>query len=308
MEAFQKLADNVRNWGRWGDDDEIGTLNLIDPAKRTQAASLVRSGRQFSLALPFQQDGPQMGLHGRTNPSHFMIATGVDESPPWDIGGSARFTDDYISMPLQCGTQWDSLAHVYYGDQLYNGYPASTVDSYGAHRNGIDKSEHAYISRGVLLDVARLKGVDCLEPTDVITTEALDEAEAAAGVEVAEGDIVLIRTGLPTTRAESGWDAYRTMQAGVHWETAAWFHDRGVAAVACDNGAVEAVGMTLPDVMLPFHMLALRDMGMPLGELWDLEELAADCAGDGVSEFMLVAPPLPVTGAVGAPVNPYALK
>ena len=306
---FEHLAAKVRNWGRWGDADGLGTLNLITAAKRMAAAALVRRGAVFSLCLPLQEDGPQLASAGRANPQHFMLATGSDPVQPFDLGGGARFTDDFISMPLQAGTQWDSLAHVYYDDLLYNGYPSSSVDSYGAHRNSIDAARESFVTRGVLLDVHRVRNVQWLSEDDVITIDDLIAVEHATGLVVGSGDVVLIRVGLGARRAQSGtWDAYRTNNmAGVEWSTAEWFHERGVAAVASDNREVESP-WGLPDVRVPFHMVALRDMGMPLGELWALEALAEDCARDDVYEFMLVAPPLPVAGAVGSPVNPIAIK
>jgi kynurenine formamidase len=306
---FDELSVRVRNWGRWGADDELGTLNLITPARRVASAALVQRGAAFSLCLPFQDDGPQLAALGRINPLHFMLATGADPQQPFDLGGGCRYTDDFVSMPLQAGTQWDSLAHVYYDDRLYNDYPASSVDSYGAHRNAIDNAREVVVTRGVLLDIPRLRGVPWLREDDVVSTEDLLAAEDAAGLTVGEGDIVLVRVGLGAARAASGtWDAYRTDDmAGVEWRTAAWFHERGVAAVAADNREFESP-WGLPGMRVPFHMLALRDMGMPIGELWDLEALAADCAADGVHEFMLVAPALPFTRAVGSPVNPIAVK
>jgi len=303
------LGAELSNWGRWGPDDERGTLNLITPEKRAAAATLVRRGAVFSLSIPLDADGPQHDPRSpRTNPLHLVTRTGVDPPEVNGAGGTARYTDDMVVLHLQAGTQWDSLAHVFYDDQLYNGFPASSVTSRGAARDGVDKYYDQFVSRGVLLDIARLHGVETLEAGHDITSDELDRAAAAAEVEVTAGDIVLIRTGLMATWERTGrWDAFTSQDSGVHFTTARWFAEHGVAAVACDNGAVERPG-AVRSLGIPFHMVAIRDMGMPLGEFWYLEELGADCAQDGRCEFLLVAPALRVTGAVGSPVTPLALK
>ncbi|EFC86782.1 cyclase family protein [Parafrankia sp. EUN1f] len=222
-----------------------------------------------------------------------------------------RFTDDFIIMPLQAATQWDALSHGYYENQLYNGFPADSITSFGAARDGIDKvaATGAVVGRGVLLDVARHRGVRYLEPLSIIEPEELEATARAQGVEVGEGDIVLVRMGWwqrwLETRDTATWGP---TSPGISWRCAEWLHERSVAAIAADNFAVETPVQEFPGVFLPFHMLALRDMGMMLGEIWDLEALGRDCHEDRVYEFMLVAQPLLITGAVGSPVNPVALK
>ena len=161
VDEIAMLGDRVRNWGRWGADDEIGTLNFITPAKRAAAAQLVRKGVTFSLQIPMNNKGPMTGA-GRVNPVHTMTATGCDDIQAVAMSAGARYTDDVMFLYLQSGTEWDGLAHVFYDGRLYNGYDASNVDSNGAHKVGIDKTCSAYVSRGVLLDVARFHGVDCL--------------------------------------------------------------------------------------------------------------------------------------------------
>ena len=248
------------------------------------------------------------GLIGRNNPVHTMTATGVDAAQRMEMGGGARYTDDFIAMPLQCATHWDALAHLHYDGTFYNGVPAAAVDALGAAALGIERTHDRLVGRGVLLDVARHRGVETLASADVITAAELDEVADAEGVDVGPGDLVLVRTGLMGTwRRTSGWDAFAGMQPGLHYDTARWCHQRSVAAVAADNAAVEHLGMAMPGVLLPFHMLALRDMGLSLGEYFDLEELAEACGALGRWTFLLTAAPLRVTGAVGGPVNPIAL-
>lgn len=326
IDEWRAVGDRVRNWGRWGADDQLGTLNFITAGKLKQAASLVRQGKVFPLGIDFDAYGPQ-GAHGfRRNPIHVMTVDGGDRELAehlkgwggpteaqmvhiWEAG-PMRFNDDFIMMPLQAGTQWDALSHVYYDGQLYNGYPSSAVNSFGATKNSIDKVDRKGIaSRGVLLDVAKHRGVDILPPNTSISPEELDQVARAEGVEVGSGDIVLVRTGwwanFLQTRDGEAWTAG---SPGVSWRVAEWLHDKECAAIACDNIAVEVSGAEVEGVMLAFHLLCIRDMGLMLGEMWNLEELSQDCASDGIYEFQLVAPPLRVTGAVGSPINPLAFK
>jgi kynurenine formamidase len=306
--GVRRLAPIVSNWGRWGDDDEIGTLNHITPEKVASASRLVRRGAVFALSIPLGADGPCGGNKLRPNPFHVMTATGVDTIQPFVFGGGARYTDDAVFLPLQSSTQWDALAHVYYGGQLYNGFSSGEVDSRGAQRDGIDKTHDRYVSRGVLLDVARAVGVDCLDPDFSITADVLEQAEQAQGVHVEPGDILLVRMGLMVAWVRSGdWGPLQGIHPGLVYETVEWLHDRQVAAIAGE--AVEKVeSMASGELCSPFHMLALRDMGMCIGEYWYLEDLAADCAQDQVYDMMLVACPLRVSGGVGSPLNPIAIK
>lgn len=309
-QSFAELAASVRNWGRWGPDDQLGCLNLITPAKRVEAAGLVRKGTTFSLTIPLDDNGPQPGGPYRSNPIHVATRTGNDPSEVNGVGGTAHFTDDLlVQLYLQAGTQWDSLAHVYYDDHLYNGFPASGVTGRGASHLGFEQYYDRFVTRGVLLDVARFRGVTTLPPGHVIDAEELEATAAAQSVTVGSGDILLVRTGLMAARDAAGsWKPFDDRPPGLHYLVATWLREHDVAAVAADNMAVEAMGLRPDGYAIPLHMLALRDMGLPLGEFFYLEDLAADCAEDGVYEFMLNAVGLRVTGALGSPVTPIALK
>jgi kynurenine formamidase len=323
---FRSVARDVSNWGRWGETDELGTLNFITADKIAEAASLVRHGKIFPLGVDFGASGPQGAFEFRHNPVHIMTVDGGDVNtlaqygPGWarnplaqEMGGYCvdnlfRFNDDMIIMPLQAATQWDALSHVYYDDQLYNGYPAGSVTSQGAYHCGIEKVDAKGItSRGVLLDLVRHRGADVfLEHGNPITPEELDDVVRSQGVTIGRGDIVLIRTGWWARFLMTGNKTER--YSGLDWRCASWLHDHEIAAVAADNLQVEDPVSGVDGVFLPFHLLCLRDMGLMLGEYWDLTALAADCATDGVYEFQLVAPPLNVVGGVGSPVNPIAIK
>lgn len=303
MDDLRSVAERVSNWGRWGDDDQLGTLNLITPERIALAAQLVVSGRTFSLSIDLDSTGPQTG-GGRINPIRLMSSINQD------LLGPVRYSDDYVVMPLQAGTQWDAIAHVGYDGYYYNGRPDTCVTAAGTSFAGIENIARSggIIGRGVLLDVAAARGAPYLEPREVIQPEDLVAVAEAQGVELREGDVLVIRTGWRRRFVEAGHDGWALDSPGLGWRSAEWMHDVGIAAVACDNIAVEVIISEIPDVALPFHMLALRDMGMPLGELWDLEELATDCASDQVYEFMLVAPALRFTNGLGTPVNPVAIK
>ena len=303
---FTALARRVSNWGRWGADDERGTVNFITPEVVRRAAGCVRRGDVFSLGLPLGAAGPQMGTGGRFNPIHLMsaIAGGIPSDPD-----GFRYTDDVIIMPLQCATQWDSLAHVYYGGRLYNDVPAETVTAGGAARNAIDRLAAGIVSRGVLLDAARTAGVARLAPGQVITPADLEAAERAEGVRVERGDVLLVRTGhLAVFTVDGDREGFVRRSPGLGVACVEWLHAREVAAIATDTYAVEVIPFEDPKRPLPVHQLAIRDMGLTLGEMFVLDELAADCARDGVWDFLFSAPPLRVTGGVGSPLNPLAVK
>jgi kynurenine formamidase len=328
LDDFRRVADDVRNWGRWGADDEIGTLNFITPDKVAEAAATVRKGAVISLGGDFGSSGPQGAFKFRQNPVHVMTVDGGDANtlvqygPEWLRNAVAadvsaffadnpfRFNDDMIVMPLQAATQWDALSHVYYEDKLYNGFPADSVTSFGAFHCGIDKVDSTGVtSRGVLLDVVAHRGEEVFcGPGNPITPAELDDIAAKQEVSIGRGDIVVIHTGWWTRFLSTGDGA--EAGSGLDWTCASWLHDHEVAAVAADNLMVEDPNPSngVDGTFLPMHMLCLRDMGLMLGEYWNLAALAADCRQDGVYEFQLIAPPLKVVGAVGAPVNPIAIK
>jgi kynurenine formamidase len=309
--TVRELALRLRNWGKWGADDELGTLNYITPDKVVQAAGLVKQGKVLSLAIPFDSNGPQSGFGGRTNPLHFMLQDGGDvASGAQDFIPGLRYCDDAVTMPLQCATQWDALAHIYFDGKMYNDRGPEWVNSSGARANSIDKLKAKVVSRGVLLDIPRLKGNPWLEPGEAIHPADLDAAAKSEKVAVGRGDIVLIRTGqIAQVRSQGSWGQYAGGPApGVSLSVAEWLARNEIAGYATDTWGTEVIPNETADVFQPLHCVAIVNMGMLVGEIFDLEELAADCAADGVYEFMFVAPPLPVTGAVGSPINPQAIK
>jgi kynurenine formamidase len=304
-EEFHSLARDVNNWGRWGPDDERGTLNLIDAAKVRDAVSLVRDGRRLSLAIPMSQDGPQLGfVPGRTNPIRTTIARhelmGGDEA-------GVRFNDDAVAMGVQAATHWDALAHVSYDGRMYNGFSPDVIDESGATRLGAEKLG-PIVGRAVLLDLARAAGVEWLEGGHALTAEDLDAAAEFGKVEVGTGDIVLLRTGQMQHLHGGDKMAYCITTAGPSMQSVRWFHSRNVAAVATDNLSFEVFPGEVDDLFLPVHMIHIVEMGLVQGQNFDLETLADDCADDGRYEFLLVATPEPIVHAAGAPTTPVAIK
>ena len=317
------MAERVSNWGRWGPDDQLGTLNLIDEAARLRGVASVIDGTAFALGIPMSQaEGIQMGfIEGRVNPTHTMVSVNAPQSddPEW-----IAFSEDVVTFAMQCATHWDGLAHTSYGagpdgGRLYNGYPADSITKDGASMLGIEQIR-TLVTRGVLLDVARAKGLELLEPGYPITPEDLDAACTLAGIDLLPGDVILVRTGqaahlaLPGRPGIGGEPPTRNLLAytwptpGLTVATAAWFHDHDVAAVAIDTLILEVYPCELPDLFLPVHVLHLVEMGMTQGQNWFLDELADACAADGRYSFLLDATPLPFTGALGSPVNPVALR
>jgi kynurenine formamidase len=232
--------------------------------------------------------------------------TGADQQRP----GAFHFADDYIFMPLQSASQWDALGHVFYDDQLYNGFSASeNITPHGAHHCSITAIAKGIAGRGVLLDVARIKGVEWLESGYAITPDDLDEAAEAHGVTVGSGDILLFRTGWRRKfLAERDPVSFMSGEPGLSLACAEWLHAKEVAVVASDNWAIEVLPGELDGEVMPVHMVLIRDMGMTLGEILDFEELSADCAEDGIYEFFFCGPPIKFTRAVGSPINPLAIK
>ncbi|MEU6412912.1 cyclase family protein [Microbispora sp. NPDC046933] len=307
-----KAAAAYSNWGRWGEDDVLGTVNFIDEAKRREGAALVRQGVSFSLSQSFDTNGPQKGWRRRTNPVHTMTDTGLDavhggQGFPHGFGGA----DDVIAMPLQCSTQWDGLGHIFDHGNAWNGRRADrVVTSEGDLVTGIEHMAPHIAGRGVLLDVGRVIGTDGELPDGfAITEQHLTATVEAHGVTLGTGDIVCVRTGQLARARRDGWGDYAGGPApGLSFTTAGWLHRTEIAAIATDTWGFEVRPNEFEDAFQPLHQVVIPNMGLLIGEMWNFEALAEHCATDGVYEFWLTAAPLPVTGAVGSPVNPIAVK
>lgn len=310
--AIYEAAEKLGNWGRWGADDQIGTLNLVTPDDIIRAAALIKTGRAFALGIPLDRSGPQTGLFGgRWNPIHTMLATGTDAAAGrQDKAQTLRYSDDAINMPVQSATHWDSLGHIFLDDKMYNGFDARLVDSNGLSKLGIEHARNKMLGRGVLLDIARHKALDWLADGYGISNQDLDDAARAQGVEIRRGDFVIIRTGqMERCLHEKEWGGYAGGNApGVRFENCYWCHDKEIAAICSDTWGVEVRPNETDEVNQPWHWVVIPAMGLTMGEMFYLKELAEDCARDRVYEFFFCGPPLIITGGTGSPINPQAIK
>lgn len=313
--AIAAAAARVSNWGRWGADDVRGTMNFLTDEMRRDAGRLIRTGQSFSLSQRFDMDGPQKGWRRRTNPVHTMLDTGTDavtgvQGFPHGLGGA----DDVIAMPLQCSTQWDGLGHIFDHGKAWNGRAADkVVTSLGDLVTGIETVADVIVGRGVLLDVGRVYGDEHGElPDGFAITEAHIRGTIAAQGEtsiVGTGDIVVVRTGQYARTRRLGWGDYAGGAApGLSFTTADWLHGSEIAAIATDTWGFEVRPNEFDVAFQPLHQVAIPQIGLFIGEMWAPDELAAACAADGNYDFFLTAAPLPITGAVGSPVNPIAIR
>jgi kynurenine formamidase len=302
-------ATSASNWDRWGPDDQLGTLNLITSAVIRHAATLVRKGRVHSLSLPVGAYQPAADRRV----IKIMTETGQNAQ----TRGKPLWIQDWLSLPLHGSTHWDGLGHIFGGGCVYNGYDAEeTVTPAGALRNGIQNTANRIVTRGVLLDVARLRDVDTLSPGTVITPDDLNSSAESQGITFRTGDAIFIRTGWIRTFREEGEEAFLGDQPGIGWDVTQWLHKKQASVVALDNVDAEvrpcepdaAVRIGFPDFDRPVHYELIRNQGMLIGELFHLDELAEACAKDGVYEFLCVGSPLNIPNATAGPVNPLAIR
>jgi kynurenine formamidase len=304
---FDELFESLKNWGRWGPEDQLGTLNYISPGMVRAAAGLVRSGRRVSMEIPINTAaGPD-----NPNPAIHLVSQGHDI----DIGsGGLRFGLDYLGMACHgdCHSHIDALCHISYNGLTYNGKVAQEVlTSKGATSLDIAGYGDGLVGRGVLLDLPRFRGVKWLEPGEAVTRAELEACEKAQGVHLGEGDIFVYRTGHHRRRLELGaWDnGYPPAgegKAGLHVDTIPWMHERRIAAFLPD-GDGEAVPSCVPGMLYPIHPLQIVAMGMLTSDSLQLEDLARACEAEARWEFMVVGLPLRLPGGTGSPWNPLAI-
>jgi kynurenine formamidase len=304
---MREIFESVKSWGRWGAEDQAGALNLITPEKRRAAAALVRSGQAVSLAreLPVQPSAEN------PNPALHMMVVGGDSCGPEAHGvPGLETTMDFVGVAFHgmAVSHIDALCHVAVNGQMYNGYPVSDVKSIGALRNSIHVAKEGIVSRGVLLDVPRLRGVPWLELGDSIGPEELDAAERAQGVRVERGDILLVATGRDARKAKHGpWSAQHDGIAGLHAECVPWLRERDIAVLGCDGISDALPGLGIPGWPIPVHQCTLVAMGVHLLDNLRLDGLMAACAREQRWEFLLTVAPLRVERGTGSPVNPIAM-
>jgi kynurenine formamidase len=293
MEIMSKEA-----WGRWGSEDEKGSLNLIGPEQVRHATSLVQTGEVLRLTQLLSSKTPVPGH--RCGLQHFMNRDGGDYAAGQRVVGGFQFAEDTVVMPLHIGTHVDALCHAWYDDELYNGYLGNSIRSIrGAEKLGIEKMP-PIVTRGVLLDIARLKNRQ-LAPGEVITRKDLQDAAEMAGVTLQKGDAILIRTSW--LEAQKGkTDVDFNIEPGIDKDAGLWLAQSDVAIVGADNFAVEVLPFA-QGTIFPVHQCLIRDYGIPLLEGLMLDPLVES----GRFTFMFVASALPIVGASGSPLSPVAI-
>ena len=286
---------SIHNWGRWGEDDQLGALNLQSPESVLRALQLVRQGKIYNLAVPLEQGGPQAPAFNKTWQTTY-ITTSADPD-------AVQFVDDVVIMESHSGTHLDALGHVWTDGVLWNG----VSDDSAAHGRTLDwggiDNVSAIFSRGVMLDIAKFKGVEHLGLGEVLTADDMQACADAQGVEIQSGDVLLVRTGWRSV-FDSDYELWQRGGPGPDISCAAWLQEKDVMAVGADNVSVEANVRGVPSpTSMRLHIAALRDLGIYLIELMDLDELAAD----EVYEFLFIAAPLRLTKATGSPMTPIAV-
>ena len=288
-----KLVVELSNWGRWGKDDQLGTLNLITADKRKASAKLVQLGLSVSLARQAEE------VEAADNPSPF-------EQKMLPIVNNTWAVDQYrVDYHGYAHTHMDSLCHLFFRGKMYNGFSRDEVTATGANRLSIDNIKGGIFTRGILIDIPHLRGVKYLEPGSPIYPEELDAWENRAGLKVGPGDVVFIRTGRWARRAEKGpWDIEQGL-AGLHGSCARWLRKRDIAMLGSDS-ASDVIPSQIPEVSHPIHLLTLHAMGVHIFDNCDLEAIAKASAKLKRWDFLLTAAPIPVTGGTGSPLNPIA--
>jgi len=302
LEQFDALFEEIKNWGRWGPDDQRGTLNYLTPDKVVGAARSVVSGRTVTLSLPINTtagpDTPAPALH------YMVIA---HDMPIGD--GEGRFATDFLGIDFHGESQShvDSLCHVSYRGRLYNDQPVGKVTTQGGAVHSVDEYRNGVVGRGVMIDIPRLRGVEWLEPGEWVTAEEIEAAERAQGVRIEEGDIFVFRTGQHRRRLALGpWDNNVVGRAGLHPTALRLLASRRVAAFAAD-GDGETIPSPVDGVSYPMHPLQITAMGLCAFDNLQFEDLAAACEEEGRWIFLFSAGPLRIEGGTGSPVNPIAV-
>lgn len=303
-ERMESIFESVKNWGRWGPEDEAGALNLITPARRLAAAAEIRLGEVVSCAreLPVapSQENPNPALHMMVQAGDDCLIPGVGLETALDFVG--------VAFHGMATTHIDALCHVFVKGMMYNGFKAEEVKSTGAKRNSIMCAGDGIVSRGVLLDIPRLRGEAWLEPQTAILPAELEAAEEAQGLRVETGDVLLVGTGRDARRADKGpWNPIDEGLAGLHPDCIPWLHERGVAVLGSDGVSDPLPGHGPEGWPMPVHQCALVAMGVHLLDNLRLDRLSAACADHARWSFLFHVAPLRIDQGTGSPINPTAV-
>ncbi len=292
-------AESCCNWGRWGPDDQLGTLNLVTAEKRLQASRLVKEGVSVSCSWTISPDLPGETM---SQVLHYMTATG-------EAGQEAEESGDFMGIAYHGNTitHVDALCHIFSVGKMYNGFPANLVNSEsGAEVESVELLAQGVVTRGVLLDIPRLRGERYLDGPDLILPDELEKAEKAQGVKVESGDVLLIRTGHLARCYAGELSASDDPRPGPHASCIPWWRERDIAMLAGDQSN-EVFPSGYEGIRSPNHSIALPHLGLWLIDNANLEDLAEACAGRRRWEFMMVIAPLRFKNATGSPANPLAI-
>ena len=307
------LADAPSNWGRWGDQDELGALNLVDASCVLAAVATVSTGRVVTLQVPIGRVGGDVSWPGRQQAQHRMTldrsdyAAGKASAAP----GGLEAADDTLMLALQGTTHTDALGHVWYDEQLWNAYPAASTEGGLDRASALPLAERGVVGRGVLLDLAAARGVSSLQTGDTVHLPELLSCAQQQGVTVGRGDVLVLRTGwlADCLEREDVDVSGRLPEPGLTYspELVQWFHETAVAHLVTDTLANEATIEPTSGVALPLHAALMRNLGVGMTEVAWLEQLAQTCAELRRWEFLYVAAALKIARSTGSPVNPVAI-
>ncbi len=306
------LANSPTNWGRWGDQDELGAVNILTPELVLKAVGSVRSGKVFTLGGEFGTgNDPIWPGRAQTQRYNTQDRSSYTAGKKVTNPGGTEYADDYVAMFLQGATHYDALGHVWYDDQVYNGYPASSTTHGMEKASVLPIARHGIVGRGVLLDMARHFGVDYLDKGTAIGLDDVLACLEKQKVEIGKGSILLVRTGeIGSYYSREQGEFYADfIEPGLNFspELVQWFADNDVVSLATDTIGNERT-VHESGAAFVLHAALMRNLGIAFAEILSLDALAADCAEDGQYDFLYSAGPIKIANATGAPVNPIAVK
>jgi kynurenine formamidase len=308
------LAGLPKNWGKWGPDDEVGSLNYLTPEQVLDGVATITSGKTFTLQVQMGHPSGDPVWPGRVGAKrfnvmdrgHYLGGAGVQ------FAGGMEYADDVMTIYNQGSSQYDALGHVWYGDQIYNGFPAETTTGGLKKCSVLPIAERGVVGRGILIDIARYRGKAVLDRGETFDHNDLVAAAKAQGAEIRKRDILLIRTGFIgafyTTPAEEFYKEFIEPGLTFSPELVQWFQDMEIPNLVTDTIANEVTTDPVSGVVLPLHSALMCNLGVTFTEIIALDDLAADCAADGQYTFLYAAAPLKVVEGSGSPVNPIVIK
>ena len=308
--------DAPKNWGKWGPDDEVGSLNYLTAEQVLRGIQAVKTGELFTLQTPIGSPRtksdpvwPDRGSAVRTSIMDNGFFERGDVAPPVD---GHRYADDTIDMYLQGSTQYDALGHVWYGDQIWNGYPADTTTGSLSKASVFPIADRGVAGHGILIDMARHRGVPFLGPGEGFELEELLAAAASQGTTISPRDVLLVRTGWTKRFYDIGpaafYEDFREPGLIYSPELVTWFQQMEIPNLVTDLIGNESTYYKETGIEVPLHSALMRNLGVAFTEICDLERLADACSEDRRWTFLYTAAPLKVVGASGAPVNPVVIR